>query len=101
MIDDTVTEEEKQELGDVNSAVYATLDKLRSELADTLCCDEIDINLEVRWDVTDVNSWAEYGYPTYCWTTLTHGKLALPHHEWDVLAWKLLPAEEADDGRTA
>jgi hypothetical protein len=98
MIDDAVTEEEKQELHDVMGAVGATLTILRSELADALCCDEIDINIEVRWDVVDVNSCAEDGYPTYCATTLTHGKLDLPHHEHDVLAWKLLPAEQADDG---
>jgi hypothetical protein len=99
MIDDTVTEEEKQELGELIEAAANDVDKLRRKLAYALRCDELDINLEVIWDVTDVNNCAEDGYPTYCGTTLTHGKLTLPHHELDVLAWKLFPLEESDDVR--
>ena len=100
-IDNTVTDEEKQELHEVIDAIGTDLGRLRRKFAFALRCDEIDINLEVRWDVVDVNTCAEDGVPTYCGTTLTHGKIVLAHHDDGIDSWKLRPPEESSYGHKA
>jgi hypothetical protein len=91
MIDDNVTQEEKQDLGEVLEAIAQDLTQLRRKVAFALRCDELDVNLDVRWGVVGVNSCARDGYPTYCGTTLTHGMVALHDHEFDMDSWKLRP----------
>jgi hypothetical protein len=95
MIDDDITEDEKGELSEVIRAVGDTLQKLRSQLAHALRCDEMDLTVEARWDVIGVNSWAEYGMPSHCGTTLRHGSIAVMHHNpGDIAANKMTPRED-------
>ena len=94
MIDNTVTETEREELDAVLNATFDTMQKLREQIASVLAVDDIDLTTELRWDVVGPHIDIDTGLMTGIGTTLRHGSLACPHHTFDLAAYKMTPIDD-------